>query len=240
MKVSAMGLIEEIGLDFTAARARMVAAQLKLRGIQDQAVLGAMAAVPRENFVDPELAEFAYEDGALPIPEGQTISQPYIVGLMLEAARLTPHAKLLEIGAGSGYAAAVASRIVDQVFAIERHARLAKAAGRRFRKLGYRNIKLKTGDGSQGWPAAAPFDVILVAAAGPSAPESLKAQLAIGGRLIIPIGEEGEQVLRRITRVSETRFEEDTLGAVKFVPLIGAEGFTARENPGAIVRRAGL
>lgn len=227
-----MGLMEDIAFDFTKARARMVAAQLKRRGIKDQAVLDAMGAVPRESFVDPDLAEFAYEDTALSIPEGQTISQPYIVGLMLQAAQLTPDASLLEIGAGSGYAAAVASHIVTQVFAIERHARLAQAAGRRIRKLGYRNITLKTGDGSRGWPEAAPFDAILVAAAAPSVPESLKAQLAIGGRLIIPIGQEGEQVLARITRLDETRFEDGTLGVVKFVPLIGAEGFNSHEDPG--------
>jgi protein-L-isoaspartate(D-aspartate) O-methyltransferase len=227
-----MGLAEEISFDFAAARASMVTRQLKRRGIQDSAVLNAMGVVPRENFVEPGLAEFAYEDSALPIAEGQTISQPYIVGLMLEAARLTPAARVLEIGAGSGYAAAVAGRIAAHVFAIERHALLAEAAERRLRQLGYSNITLKTGDGSRGWPEAAPFDAILVAAASPSAPESLKAQLAIGGRLIVPTGAEDQQILRRITRLSENRFEEDTLGAVKFVPLIGAEGFESGEDGG--------
>jgi protein-L-isoaspartate(D-aspartate) O-methyltransferase len=224
-----MELAEKTGFDFAHARARMVATQLERRGITDGPVLRAMGEIPREAFVEPGLAEFAYEDRAHPIPEGQSISQPYIVGLMLEAAGLKPGEKLLEIGAGSGYAAAAASRIVKQVFAMERDAPLANAAEQRFHKLGYRNIALKVGDGSKGWPEAAPFDAILVAAAGPAPPESLKAQLAFGGRLVMPIGPDGRQILKRITRLDENSYQETGLGAVTFVPLIGAEGW---QTPG--------
>jgi protein-L-isoaspartate(D-aspartate) O-methyltransferase len=210
--------------DFSLIRDRMVAAQLKQRGIADPHVLAAMAEVPREEFVEPGYGEFAYEDSALPIAEGQTISQPYIVAAMIEAAAIAPGDKVLEIGAGSGYAAAVLSRMAGQVFAIERHAALTEAAEARFKKLGYRNIHLRTGDGTKGWPEEAPFDAIIVSAVGPKAPQALKDQLRIGGALILPLGEAGEQRLLRLVRTAETRFEEDDLGAVRFVRLIEAEG----------------
>lgn len=208
------------------ARERMVEAQIARRGVRDRAVLDAMREVPREAFVTPGYEEFAYEDGPLPIGAGQTISQPYIVALMIEAAQLRPDDKVLEVGAGSGYAAAVMSRIAKRVYAIERHESLTKEAARRFDELGYDNIELRTGDGTCGWPEEAPFDAILVSAGGPSVPESLKSQLTIGGRLIIPVGGGGSsQTLRQITRTSEDRYEEEDLGAVAFVPLIGEHGW---------------
>ncbi len=185
-----------------------------------------MRRVPREAFVEPGFEEFAYEDGPLPIGEGQTISQPYIVALMIEAAEVKPGDSVLEVGAGSGYAAAVMSQIADRVYAIERHPSLGKSAQQRFKKLGYDNIELRVGDGTRGWPEAAPFDAILVAAGGPEVPPALKEQLAIGGRLVIPVGEEERhQTLIKLTRKSETEFEEENLGAVAFVPLIGEQGW---------------
>jgi protein-L-isoaspartate(D-aspartate) O-methyltransferase len=213
-------------MDFAKARERMVEVQLARRGIRDRNVLVAMRLVPREVFVEPGYEEFAYEDSALPIAQQQTISQPYIVALMIEAAHLSKKDRVLEVGSGSGYAAAVLSRIVDHVYAIERHSELTKAAEARFKSLIYDNITVRTGDGTTGWRGAAPFDAILVAAGGPSAPEALKAQLAIGGRLIIPTGKPGEQNLLKIIRRGETDYEEECLGAVRFVPLIGEQGWT--------------
>jgi protein-L-isoaspartate(D-aspartate) O-methyltransferase len=186
-----------------------------------------MRSVPREIFIAPGFEEFAYEDSALPIAEGQSISQPYIVAAMLEAAELEEGDKVLEIGAGSGYATALLGRVADQVFAIERHAALTEAARERLRALGYDNVELKTADGSNGWPEAAPFDAIIVSAGGPKVPQSLKEQLVIGGRLVIPVGPPDEQRLIRLTRLAPDEFEEDDLGAVRFVQLIGAEGWEA-------------
>jgi protein-L-isoaspartate(D-aspartate) O-methyltransferase len=211
-------------------RDRMVEAQIARRGIKDKRVLAAMRQVPRENFTAPGFEEFAYEDSALPIAEGQTLSQPYIVGAMLAAAELEPHDRLLEVGAGSGYAAAVASRIVGQVLAIERHASLTEAATRRLAALGITNVTLKTGDGSHGWPEEAPFDAIIVSAGGPAVPDALKRQLVIGGRLVIPVGPADEQRLIRLTRTGEDTFEQDDLGAVRFVKLIGAGGWAEPER----------
>ena len=212
-------------MDSTRARSRMVETQIAGRGVRDPAVLEAMRAVPREAFISAGFEEFAYEDSALPIAEGQTISQPYIVGAMLAAAELEDGDKVLEVGAGSGYAAAVISRIADKVFAIERHAALTDAARERMRALGYDNVELKTGDGSGGWPQQAPFDAIIVSAGGPKIPQALKTQLAIGGRLVIPIGPIDEQRLVRLTRTGGDAFEQDDLGAVRFVKLIGAGGW---------------
>jgi protein-L-isoaspartate(D-aspartate) O-methyltransferase len=213
-------------LDLSKARDRMVDIHLARRGVRDQNVLDAMREVPREKFVDPGFEEFAYEDGALPIGQSQTISQPYIVALMIEAAEVKPGDKVLEVGAGSGYAAAVMSRIAKKVYAIERHAALADGATRRLENLGYANIDLRVGDGTKGWAEAAPFDAILVAAAGPSTPQALKDQLDVGGRLVIPVGEEPRnQRLLKITRTGGTTFEEEDLGAVMFVPLVGEQGW---------------
>ena len=222
--------------DFAHARERMVDIQLARRGIDDQHVLEAMRRVPREAFVESGFEEFAYEDSPLPIGEGQTISQPYIVALMMEAAEVKPGENVLEVGAGSGYAAAVLSQIAGRVHAIERHATLGEAARRRFAQLGYGNIDLRVGDGTKGWPEAAPFDAILVSAGGPSAPRALKDQLDIGGRLVIPVGKEaGEQRLLKITRESGTVFTEEDLGGVMFVPLIGEQGWA--EGNGHIAAR---
>jgi protein-L-isoaspartate(D-aspartate) O-methyltransferase len=185
-----------------------------------------MRRVPREAFVEPGFEEFAYENSPLPIGEGQTISQPYIVALMIEAAELKPGDRVLEVGAGSGYAAAVMSRIASSVHAIERHPSLGEAADQRFRRLGYDNITLRVGDGTLGWPEASPFDAILVAAGGPAAPPALKEQLAVGGRLVIPVGsDERQQKLLKVTRRNATEFEEENLGGVMFVPLIGEQGW---------------
>ena len=205
----------------------MVNVQLAGRGIRDQHVLAAMGCVPREIFVDPGYEEFAYEDRPLPIGEGQTISQPYIVALMIEAAELKKDDRALEVGAGSGYAAAVMSRIAARVYAIERHRVLGDMARRRIEMLGYDNVELRIGDGTVGWPDEAPFDAILVAASGPEVPPALKEQLVIGGRLIIPVGEQlFGQTLRKVARMSETEYSEESLGGVAFVPLVSKQGST--------------
>jgi protein-L-isoaspartate(D-aspartate) O-methyltransferase len=180
--------------------------------------------VPREVFVPENLAEFAYDDTPLPIEEGQTISQPYIVAAMIEAAEVEPGDRVLEVGGGSGYAAAVLSRLAGEVFTIERHKPLAAAAELRLARLGYGNVTVIAGDGSGGLPEEAPFDAILVAARGPEVPEALKRQLAIGGRLVIPVGGEEMQSLCRVTRTGEEEWTTDDLGSVRFVPLIGAHG----------------
>lgn len=205
-------------------RTQMVERQLKARGIGNGHVLAAMADIARERFIPEALREFAYEDGPLPIGEGQTISQPYIVARMIEAAEVSPGDRVLEVGAGSGYAAAVMSRIAAEVYAIERHGVLAEAAQRRLLENGYDNVVVMAGDGSLGLPDKAPFDAILVAAGGDKVPEPLKRQLAIGARLIVPVGDEAQQSLLCITRTGENAWSEDDLGGVRFVPLIGAHG----------------
>jgi protein-L-isoaspartate(D-aspartate) O-methyltransferase len=210
--------------DAQKQREQMVERQLFRRGIETPAVLSAFRAVPREAFVPEAMREFAYEDGPLPIGEGQTISQPYIVALMIDAAEIPPGGKVLEVGAGSGYAAAVMSRIAGEVFAIERHEPLAQSAAERIDALGYENVSIVGGDGSLGMPDEAPFDAILVAAGGDHVPEPLKRQLRVGGRLVVPVGGEREQSLLCIVRNGEQDWEEHDLGRVRFVPLIGAHG----------------
>src|ERR1700731_3944901 len=202
--------------DYGRARELMVDIQIARRGVRDPRVLEALRQVPREEFVDPGFEEFAYDDGPLPIGANQTISQPYMVALMIEAAGLRPSDRVLEVGAGSGYAAAVMSRIAARVHAIGRHAQLVEAATRRLQKLGYENVELRVGDGTRGWPEAAPFDAILVAACGPEVPTTLKEELTIGGRLIIPVGLRFHQTLRKVIRLSATEYEEEDLGAVAF------------------------
>jgi protein-L-isoaspartate(D-aspartate) O-methyltransferase len=209
---------------FDRERERMVERQLAARGIADQRVLDAMRRVPREAFVAPDLARYAYDDGPLPIGEGQTISQPYIVALMTEAARIGPQSRVLEVGTGSGYAAAVLAEVAAEVVTIERHAALANDARQVLQQLGYRNVTVIEGDGSRGVPERAPYDAILVAAGAPAPPDSLKTQLADGGRLVIPVSSNAHQDLRVITRRGDT-FEEEDLGPVRFVPLLGKEGW---------------
>jgi len=211
-------------------RAFMVARHLEARGIADPHVLAAMGQVPRETFVSVPLAEFAYEDSALPIEAGQTISQPYIVARMIELAELRPGDKVLEVGAGSGYAAAVMGRIAGHVYAIERHEELADQARARAARLGYDNVEIICADGTKGWPDEAPFDAIVVSAGGPKVPQALKRQLAIGGRLVIPVGRDVHQTLLLVRRTGEDAFEEEDHGAVTFVPLIGEEGWGGPEK----------
>src|SRR5207302_2335219 len=190
-------------LDLARQRRQMIDLQVAGRGITSPLVLEAMRRVRRERFVSDGLEEFAYEDSPLPIEAGQTISQPYIVAAMIEAAKVKPGDRVLEIGTGSGYAAAVMSMVADQVYTIERHAELADIARGRFEKLGYDNVEVRVDDGSYGWPEAQPFDAILVAAGGPRIPEPLREQLAIGGRLVMPIGEgQHSQQLVKLTRAS--------------------------------------
>ena len=211
---------------FEDLRKQMIDYQLAARGLHDQSVLDAVNAVPREEFVPTDLVEFAYSDAPLPIAASQTISQPYIVALMTAALELKPDDRVLEVGAGSGYAAAVLAEIAADVYTIERHKILADTARSRLEQLGYRNIQVLFGDGTLGWPEHAPFDAIVVAAGGPDVPESLKKQLTIGGRLVIPVGTSlHTQKLLRVRRISETEYQEEDLGGVRFVPLIGAAGW---------------
>lgn len=211
--------------DASASRARMVETQIAARGVRDPRVLQAMREVPREAFVAGGYEPEAFRDAPLPIGSGQTISQPYIVALMAEAARIAPGDRVLEVGAGSGYAAAVLGRLAAHVVAIERHGGLAQAARERLARLDIANVEVVEGDGTLGWPPAAPFDAVVVSAGGPRVPQALKDQLAPGGRLVIPVGPEGgPQDLLRLTRV-EDGYAEESLGLVRFVPLIGAQGW---------------
>jgi protein-L-isoaspartate(D-aspartate) O-methyltransferase len=212
--------------DAAAERERMVALQIAGRGVSDRRVLDAMREVPRDAFVAEGLEEFAYEDAPLPIEAEQTISQPYIVALMTEAAEVEPDDRVLDVGTGSGYAAAVLSRIAGKVYTIERHQVLADAARERFARLGYLNIDVRHGDGTLGWPEAAPFDAIIVAAGGPDIPAALQQQLKVGGRLLIPIGGLGyQQRLVKVVRDGDDDFHEIDLGPVMFVPLVGVQGW---------------
>ena len=211
--------------DYDRQRRQMVDVQIARRGVRDEAVLEAMRTVPREHFVGEGMEAFAYEDAPLPIAGGQTISQPYIVAAMIEAAEIGPGDCVLEVGAGSGYAAAVLGQVASKVVAIERHETLAQLARERIEALGYGNVAVRIGDGSHGLPAEAPFDAILVSAGGPEVPGALKAQLAVGGRLIIPVGDREDQKLCKVTRIDAERYEAEDLGAVTFVPLIGAGGW---------------
>lgn len=211
--------------DFAALRDRMVDRQIAGRGVRDARVLAAMREVPREIFVPEDLRLHAYDDAPLPIGAGQTISQPFVVAAMIEAAALSPGARVLEIGAGSGYAAAVMSRIAREVYAIERHAELADLARKRIETLGYANVHIRIGDGTEGWPEAAPFDAIIASAGSPAVPDTLMHQLAIGAVLVIPVGRAPEQRLLKVRRCDANRFETEDLGAVAFVPLIGVHGW---------------
>jgi protein-L-isoaspartate(D-aspartate) O-methyltransferase len=201
-------------------------ALLRRYGIQDERVLAAMAEVPREAFVPDELRRRAYDDGALPIAAGQTISQPFVVAHMAEACHPRPQDRVLEIGTGSGYGAAVLSRLVERVVTIERLPELAESAAERLAELGYDNVTVISGDGTRGWPEEAPYDGIVVTAAGPDVPPSLLDQLAPWGRLVMPVGEQWHsQELVVVERRPDGSIVSERLGPVAFVPLIGEEGF---------------
>ena len=209
--------------DFAALRERMIEQQIAARGIDDAALLDAFRAVPREMFVAPAYQPGAYADGPLPIGYGQTISQPYIVALMIAAAGVGPEDRVLEVGAGSGYAAAILGKVAREVVAIERHPALAAEARERIEALGIANVSIVDADGTQGWPKAAPFDAILVAAAAECVPQPLLDQLRNpGGRLVIPVGGQGwGQSLIKIVRNGAGQYAATDLGGVRFVPLVG-------------------
>ena len=224
-------------IDYAARRRVMVEDHIAARGVRSKLVLDAMATAPRERFLPEHLREFAYDDTPLPIGEGQTISQPYIVAFMVEALALEGGEKVLEIGAGSGYAAAILSRIAGEVYTVERLGELAARASEKLSDLGYGNVHVLHADGTQGWADHAPYDAIIVAAGGPQIPKTLKAQLKVGGRLVIPVGGDPRgQELVRVTRVSEDDYKTEDIADVRFVPLVGVEGWApegeaARRKP---------
>ncbi|SNB44729.1 protein-L-isoaspartate(D-aspartate) O-methyltransferase [Geobacter sp. DSM 9736] len=210
----------------SSARETMIRDHLKARGIRDPAVLRAMEEVPREEFVPEELVEFAYGDYPLAIGEGQTISQPYIVALMAELLELGPEDRVLEIGTGSGYSAAILGRIAREVFTVEHYATLAQGAASRLRRLNCGNVTVLLGDGTRGWQEFAPYQAIQVTAGAPHVPKALREQLATGGRLVIPVGHHPRmQSLERILRIGENEFRREDMCAVQFVPLIGEDGW---------------
>ncbi|MDA9506442.1 protein-L-isoaspartate O-methyltransferase [Bradyrhizobium sp. CCBAU 11386] len=224
---------------FPALRAQMVKDNIAARGVRDELVLKAMGEVPRELFLPAKLREFAYEDSPLPIAGEQTISQPYIVAFMAEALMLKGGEKVLEIGAGSGYAAAVLSEIAADVYTVERLGPLAEKAAVTLAELGYDNVHVLHGDGTKGWPEHAPYDAIVVAASGPQVPEALKEQLKIGGRLVIPVGaDQRTQELVRVVRFSKDEYRSEDIADVRFVPLIGEEGWATAKGETTPVRRA--
>ena len=207
----------------------MVAHQLRRRGIKDQRVLDAMATVPREAFVPGVPTSVAYGDQALPIDAGQTISQPYMVARMTELLDVKPGNRILEIGTGSGYQAAVLARLGARVTTIERHAELANEARATLKSVGVHGVDVRVGDGSQGEPEGAPWDGIIVTAAAPAVPVALREQLAVGARLVIPVGPRYQQDLVIVQRRGPTDWEEWSDGAVVFVPLVGEGGWSESE-----------
>jgi protein-L-isoaspartate(D-aspartate) O-methyltransferase len=212
--------------DYAAEREAMVDRQLRRRGIIDQHILDAFLEVPREAFVSDEYAHLAYGDHPLPIEAGQTISQPYIVALTIQAAGIGPGDKVLEVGAGSGYAAAVIGRIAAKVIAIERQHDLVEVARERIERLGYSNVEIVEGDGTKGCPEQAPFDAIVAAASGSHVPKAFIDQLADGGRIVMPLGSPGWiQELIKATKQPDGTIAKENLGGVRFVPLIGEEGW---------------
>jgi protein-L-isoaspartate(D-aspartate) O-methyltransferase len=216
-------------IDFATERGRMIDRAIRRRGLDDPRLLAAFRAVPREEFVSTEYRNQAYDDGPLPIESGQTISQPYIVALTIDAATIGPDDKVLEVGAGSGYAAAVIGQVAREVIAIERHHELVGLAQERIRRLGYENVHIVEGDGTKGCPAEAPFDAIVAAASGSHVPTVLVDQLKPGGRIVMPIGDpHSVQSLVKLTKRDDGTLEREDLGAVRFVPLIGEHGFGDR------------
>jgi protein-L-isoaspartate(D-aspartate) O-methyltransferase len=216
-----------LGESFAAERTSMVERQLRQRGIHDERLLAAMNRVPRHEFVSRQDWGRAYDDHPITIPEKQTTSQPYIIAAMIQAAQIKVEDRVLEIGAGSGYQTALLAELAGQVFAVERLGSLAAAARDVLTRLGYRNTRIVTGDGSLGFPEAAPFDAIVVSAAAPSVPSALVEQLAIGGRLVVPVGEAQLQVLQLVQRREDGTTSVRMLEGCRFVPLIGQQGFAA-------------
>src|SRR5215213_5614019 len=214
--------------DFSDLREHMVRRQIEARGIRAPVILKAFREVPREAFVAPGFAKEAYGDHPLPIEAGQTISQPYIIALMIQAAEIGPGDTVLEVGAGSGYAAAVISRIAAKVIGIERQHELVAVASERLRRLGYDNVEIVEADGTTGWRDAAPYDSILAAASGSHVPRPLVEQLAPSGRIVMPVGDpHSVQELIKVTKQEDGILKQENLGAVRFVPLIGEEGWDA-------------
>jgi protein-L-isoaspartate(D-aspartate) O-methyltransferase len=211
-------------------RARMVSEQLARRGIGDESVLDAFGRVPREEFIDPTFERYAYDDGPLSIGYGQTISQPYVVAMTVEALALQGHERVLEVGTGSGYAAAILGLLAREVDTIERIPELAAIASERLARLGLSNVHVHCADGTLGWPPNAPYEAICVAAGAPRPPQPLLDQLAIGGRLVLPFGDASSQRLVRIIRRDEKTFVDENLGEVRFVPLVGAAGWPAEQH----------
>jgi protein-L-isoaspartate(D-aspartate) O-methyltransferase len=221
--------------DFTTLRNRMVDRQIAARGIKNPKLLAALRTVPREDFVSGDYGDYAYQDSPLPIESGQTISQPYIVALTIEAAGIDGGERVLEVGAGSGYAAAVIGQIAAEVIAIERHHVLVELAQHRMEYLGYGNVRIVEGDGTLGWPEEAPYDAIVAAASGSHVPKSWIEQLKPGGRIVMPIGNpHSVQSLVKVTLGEDGTLHREELCAVRFVPLIGQEGF--RDSRPSIAR----
>jgi len=215
---------ESADTDYEEERERMVENQIIRRGIKDRRILDAMRRVPRHLFVPEDIRHLAYSDGPLPIGHGQTISQPYIVALMTELLELTGEEKVLELGTGSGYQAAILSCLAREVYSIERHAALAEQARKILTQLGYDNVMIKVGDGTLGWPEHAPYDAIIVTAAAPDVPQPLLEQLADGGRLVAPVGSRWSQMLVKVKRQGN-KLTRKNLTPVAFVPLIGEYGW---------------
>jgi protein-L-isoaspartate(D-aspartate) O-methyltransferase len=213
--------------DFAAEREAMVERQIESRAIREPTILEAFRSVPREEFLADEYRDIAYGDHPIPIEAGQTISQPYIVALMIHAGEIRAGDRVLEVGAGSGYAAAVMSRIAGQVIAIERQPDLVEVAQERMQRLGYDNVRIVEGDGTRGWAGEAPYDAILAAASGSHVPPAWVEQLADGGRIVMPVGDPGwVQKLVKVTKGPGGKLITEDLGAVRFVPLIGEEGWS--------------
>jgi len=211
--------------DYAAARKKMVRRQIIARGISDPRVLKAMEEIPRHQFVDEALQREAYQDNPLPIGDGQTISQPYMVALMTELLELRGEERVLEIGTGSGYQAAVLSKLCARVYTVERFPRLSETAKRVLKSCGIENVKYRVGDGTKGWPSEAPFDAIIVTAGAPKVPDALVDQLVEGGRLVIPVGDRFSQTLKRVIKTrTRTRAENST--GCRFVDLIGVHGWS--------------
>jgi protein-L-isoaspartate(D-aspartate) O-methyltransferase len=216
-------------LHFESARREMVARQIRDRGIESPRVLDAMLAVPRHEFVPPSCVSEAYDDKPLQIGEAQTISQPYMVAAVADALAIDPNDRVLEIGCGSGYQAAVLSHLAREIFAVEFRSQLAATARERLARLGYKNVAVVSGDGSLGWPLASPYNAILVSAAAPAVPATLVDQLDEGGRLVIPVGNAEQQDLMLLVK-KENRVTQQTLFPCRFVPLLGLHGWRLRPD----------